>query len=303
MEATPFELLQLRQPTFEDECIGPILQTARQEATALKGLEAQISRDYDLTYGTGMYTPPQLLEYAAVLDEASLWQRVFGANYKRAVSAHHRIALGKKKPSRQQMSRALRSVAEYLTRRAQFETQATYRQMLGIHFHGVDSPWENLQELFGWYEHVFVAFPDHQADSEPFRRLMFEARIDRLKAIKATLGSSQEHQSIFESVSSSITKLTCVVPSQRVLLASGSFDEILDCLKQLKHELAGVIQSFDRVAIHDDVALRDVPGILNTAEQCCTAMTAVQGAGDLPVLIGSAYRGVNTDVEPVKHTL
>ena len=303
VQTTPFEHLQLRQPTFEDERIRPILQAARQEAMALKDAEAELSQDFDLTFGPGMYTPPQLLEYAAVLDEASLWQRMLGGNYRRAAKAHRRIALKKKKTPRRHMSRALRSVAEYVQHRAQFDNHATYRQMLGMHFQGVNSPWENLHEMLLWYEQVLVALPEHQPASEPFRRLMFDARTDRLKAIKASLGSAQEHHSALNELVSRVADFTRAVPSQRSLMASGSFDEILDCLQKLTQELGSVIETLDRVAFHDDVALRNIPSILKAAGQCCSAVTAVQGFGELPALIGSAYRGVNTDVEPVKHTV
>ena len=39
------------------------------------------------------------------------------------------------------------------------------------------------------------------------------------------------------------------------------------------------------------------------AGQCRSAISAVQGAADLPALIGAAYRGVNTDIEPIKYTV
>jgi hypothetical protein len=252
LQTAPFEQLQLRQPTFENESIRPILQTARQEATALKDAEAELSMDFDLTLGAGTYTPTQLLEYAAVLDEASLWQRFFGGNYRRATRVHRRIALGKKKTPRQNMSRALRGVAEYVQRRAKFENHATYRQMFGMYFQGVNSPWEHWHELLLWYEQVLVALPEHQPDSEPFRRLMFDARTERLKAIKVSLGSVQEHHSALNVIVSRVADFTRAVPSQRSLMVSGSFDEILDRLQKLTHELCGVIEILDRVALHDD---------------------------------------------------
>ena len=68
-----------------------------QEAKALKAAEASLGKEFDLSLGAGTHTPQQLLEWAAVLDEASVWQRLFGRNYRRAGKAYRRIALGKKK--------------------------------------------------------------------------------------------------------------------------------------------------------------------------------------------------------------
>ncbi len=302
VQTAPFEQLQLRQPAFENERIWPILQTARQDAAALRDAEADLSRNFDLTLGAGTYTPSQLLEHAAVLDEASWWQRWFGGNYRRAARVHRRIAQGRKTP-RQQMSRGLRSVAEYVQRRTQFDNHASYRQIFGIHFQGVNTPWEDLHELLLWYEQVFVAFPEHQSEAEPFRRLMFDARTDRLKAIKASLGGVQEHHNALDSIVSRVADFTRAVPSQRSLMVTGSLDEILECLQKLTQEIGGVVETFDRVTLHDDAVLRNVPNIVKTIGQCLSAKTAVQGAGKLPALLGSAYREVNTDVEAVKHSV
>ena len=102
-------------PAFEHERTKPLLQTAQQEAEALKTAESSLGTEFDLTLAGGMHTPAQLLECAAVLDQASLWQRLFGRDYREAVKVYRRIARGAKKASRTDMSRALRSVAEYIT--------------------------------------------------------------------------------------------------------------------------------------------------------------------------------------------
>ena len=82
------------------------------------------------------------------------------------------------------MSRALRTVAQYAQHRTKFDNNAPYREMLGPHFNGVNSPWDDLREVLLWYEQVFVALPEHQVQAEPFRKLVFTARVERLRAIK-----------------------------------------------------------------------------------------------------------------------
>ena len=128
------------------------------------------------------------------------------------------------------MSQALRTVAKYKERRAQFDTDASFREMLGAHFQGVESPWNDLLLLLVWYEQIFVALPEHQVHAEPFRRLVFTARSDRLKAITANAGSAQEHRAALEQLVVRVANFGRRVPSQRSLIASGTFDEILDCI-------------------------------------------------------------------------
>src|SRR5713226_6207584 len=104
-----------------------------------------------------MHTSPQLLQFAAVLDEASLWHRMFGSNYREAVKVYCRIARAGKKALRRQMSAALSTVAEHAQKRTKFDNNVAYREMLGIHFQGVLSPWDDLHAILVWYEQTLVA--------------------------------------------------------------------------------------------------------------------------------------------------
>ncbi|MGA3241825.1 MAG: AAA domain-containing protein [Bryobacteraceae bacterium] len=302
IQTAPFDRLHLRLPAFEHERTGPMLQTARQEAAILQDAESSLGREFNLTSGAGMHTPSQLLECAAVLDGASMWKRLFGRDYRQAVKVYRRIALDGKKATRVRMCRALRTVAEYTQKRTQFDNHAGYREMLGTHFRGVPSPWDDLQAVLLWYEQVFVALPEHQAHSEPFRRLAFTARAERLKSIKANLSPTEEHREALEQIVSRVAEFTRAVPSQRLLMVSGSFDEILACLK-LGRELADVLRAVERAGVDDQIVLRDVRNILAAAGQCRDAISVVQSAAGVPALLGAAYRGVNTEIGAIRNTI
>jgi very-short-patch-repair endonuclease len=303
VEAVPFERLHFRSPAFEHEHSKQLLQTARQEAEALKATESSLSAEFDLTLTGGMNTPAQLLECAAVVRSASLWQRLFGRDYREAVKVYRRIARGGKKASHTDMSRALMRVAEYINRRVQFESHAAYREMLGIHFQGVSSPWDDLHAVLLWYEQVLVALPEHQTHSEPFRHLLFTARAEHLKSIKASLGPTVDHRHALEQIVTRVTDFTHAVPSQRLLMVAGSFEDILNCLETFNREVADALRTVDRAAIGDGVVLRDVRNIMTAAAQCRGAMAAVQNSARVPELLGAAYRAVNTDIEPIKNTV
>ncbi|HYT24667.1 MAG TPA: DUF4011 domain-containing protein [Candidatus Polarisedimenticolia bacterium] len=303
VENMPFDRLHFRLAAFESEHTKPMLETARQEAKAIRVAEASLGRDFDLSLCNGALTPAQLIEHASILDDASLLQRLFSRKYSWAVKDYRRVALTKKKANRAQMSQALRNLATYVQRRRQFDNNSSYREMLGAHFRGVRSEWDDLYEMVLWYEQVFAALPEHQPDAEPFRRTVFAARTERLKGIKTNTGATSEHRAALEQSVARVTDFTRAVPSQRSLLAAASLDEILVCLQKFNQEVRDVLQAIDRAAIRDDVELRDVPGILVAAGQCRNAMAGVQTVFELPAMIGNSYRGVNTDVEPIRHTI
>jgi very-short-patch-repair endonuclease len=302
VENLPFDLLHFRQPAFEGERAMPTLHAAREEAKSLKATEALLGKEFDLSLGGGMHTPEQLLEWASVLSQASVWQRLFGRNYRRAVKAYRRVALGKKAP-RMDMSRGLKNVAEYAQKRTQFVDHVGYRELLGTHFQGVDTPWDDLHKVILWYEQVFIALPEHQLHSEPFRKLVLSARIERLRAIKANIDSAREPRAALSQVMSRVIEFTRAVSSERALGVSGSFDEILSRLQKFNREVSDVVQTLNDAALRDNVSLRNGPNILAAACQCHRAMTAVQTGSELPALIGDAYRGINSDIEPIKHTV
>jgi hypothetical protein len=84
VESAPYDQLHLRRPSFEDEGTRPALQAARQEAAILKDTETALSQDFDLSFAGGAYSPSQLVQSAANLDEATIWQRLFGSVYRSA---------------------------------------------------------------------------------------------------------------------------------------------------------------------------------------------------------------------------
>ena len=303
IEKAPIESLHLRQATFEDERTKPLLLNARQEAIRIKGEEEKLSHDFDLSLGAEMHNPPQLLKCAAILEYASFWERLFGREYKHAVRTFKQFSRRPAKVPREAMSRSLRSIAQYAQRRSEFESNSSYREMLGPSFSGVQSPWEELQELLEWYEDVFVALPDHQAQAEPFRRLAFTARVERLTSIQLNLAGTEEHRDLLRDIADRFSDIIRAVPMQRPLFASGSFEEVEATLQNLARNLAVVLDGITTLGIHEEVSFRDFPGILTTARECRASQLRFAAATPLHQHLGEAYRGAETDLEPIRRTL
>ena len=148
-----------------------------------------------------------------------------------------RISLNRNKVARVEMARALRTIAEHALKRVQFENNAEYREAIGASFRGLDSAWDDLHIVLRWYQEVFGVFPNTKPHTEPFRRLLFTTRIERLRAIRAGVATIVGHRSCLERVVERITEFTRAVPSQYPLTSSGSFDEIVACLNKLAQDL------------------------------------------------------------------
>ena len=215
-------------------------------------------------------------------------ERMFGSDYREAVKVHQAHRPWQRKLPRRQMSAALRTVAEYGQKRAQFDNHAAYREMLGVHFQGVLSPWDDLDAVLLWYEQVFVALarPSGPFGAVPPSRVYGEGRTSE--------GNQSQSHADGRTSRSRFSRSCRGLPSSRtpcpVSAPSWSRDhltDILACLQKLTREVGDALQSIERAAIGDDVVLRDVKNIMAAAGQCRNAISAVQGAADLP----SAHRG------------
>lgn len=303
IDSTPVDLLHLRQPQFESEHARPALYAAAQQAAALRAAERVLKEEFGLSLIGGSISLTQLVDYAGILSDASLWSRIFGREYRAATKAYQSLSLVGRRAGRIEKSRALRSAAGYLQQCDQFDNHADYRAMFGSCFHGVGSPWDELTIVLNWYQEVLVGLPQHQSDAEPFRRMLTTARVESLKAIKGQLGLVAADRARLEEAVGRIAEIVQMVPSERSKANSVTFEQLMASLSRLADDLTQVIRTVEEATISDDVPLRALAGVFKDSACCRNAIVSVQGVSELAELIGPSFRGINTNVEPIKNTL
>jgi len=303
IDAAPLEQLPLRQATFEHTDAREIVATASREAHLLKERRTALEKDYDLTLCASLHTPEQLFGHSAVLDNASLWQRLFGGEYRVAARAYRSIATVQKKAPRRQMGVALKTIGEYEQHRRKFEDNAVFRRTIGNHFRGIDSSWEDLTRITAWCKDVLLAFPDRHAPAVPFRNLVFSGKTERLRSLKSELNNLAVHRATLDSSSLAATELTRALPGLSALAQSGSFTELQGCIETLTRDLTAFLQAADRVTLSNAVRVTDIAAIVALADGCGSHEAAIQTASDIPSLIGEAFRGAYTDVALIRQTL
>ena len=298
-----FSGADLRQSTFEHTDARQTVALANREAGALKERRTALEKEYDLALCATLYTAEQLLGHSFVLDSASLWQRLFGGEYRAAARAYRSIATARKKAPRRQMGAALKTVGEYEQHRKRFEDNAGFRGTMGNHFKGIDSAWEDLTRITAWCEDVLLTLPDHDAPAVRFRKLLFSAKTERLYAVKSELNNLAGHRATVDASRSAVAELARELPGLSALAQSGSFTELQDCIETLMRDLTAFLQAADRVTLGDAVPVGDIAAIVELAGGCDADETAIQTASDIPSLIGEAFRGAYTDVTPIRQTL
>jgi very-short-patch-repair endonuclease len=303
LEVTPFDHLHLRNPVFEGESIHSIFKDAKKEADEIKKEAERLGERFDLPLAFEMKTPARLVECAAELDSASFWQRLFGGDYRRSVKTYTRLALDRKKARREHMSGSLRELARHAESRSDFANNHNYRELLGMEFRGLETPWENLESILGWYGQVLVTLPGHRKQSQPFRDILLTARVDRLRTIQLDMAEAKESVTSLRLTVSGIGEVSRAVPGQAPLIASGSFEDILKWIGDLDRQLNNILQLLDAHGIRDAVTVEDVSSALPLIRKCRHSKDAIEAAVPLHRILGDTYQGVYTDVDPVKRTV
>jgi hypothetical protein len=302
IQIAPFERLHLRQPSFESEQIKPLLQKAKREAAELESEEEKLRHRFDLTLGSGLYAPAQLLEYAATVEDSSLWQRLFGGDYKAAVHCSRNLSTDKGKASRHEMSQGLRSLANHTLKRGQFEQHAPYRDSLGSHFKGIATSLVELDDLLAWYEQVVVSLPEHQTEAAPFRRLVFTARVERMRAV-ASATAEGTHCAIIGEAATCSTNLVNQFPALRSLVMQGTVDAIQQGLQHLSGEIRNALALITQSGIHNTAPIKSFPDHFAAARRCRDQQAAIASDAEVHELLGDTYRGIETDLEAIKRTV
>jgi len=302
LDSTPFEVLHLRKPNFEQEHIRPMLQGAKKEARELKEEAERLQQSCDLSLGGGIFRPIELIECASEIESASFWQRLFGKRYRKSVKIYVRVFPGKK-PGRADMSRSLQKLAGHIQRRERFERDENLNASLGTDFIGLESAWDDFDSILQWYERVLIALPDHRDQTQPFREILFAARVERLRTIKSNIASVQEGVDALHLIASRIADFSRAVPDQLALIASGSFEAIHNCTRALDRELSGVLDVLAKYEIKGNATLTELSNSLQAARKCRDSKASIEAAVNLHAVLGDAYQGVGTEVVTLKQTL
>lgn len=301
-ESLPVELLRLRCESLKDDGTAAHLSTAKEESDALKVLHAKLSATFNLAFPLTASSSADLSRHAVTIAETGFLKR-WGKDYRAAVKAYKRLTLSRKKAPREQMTRDLRDVEAYCTRRAGFDNHAAHRAMLGSHFAGTDTKWDELLRLAGWYEEVFLAFPEQSPHATPFRELFFTARTERIKAVRGGLRAAAERRSQLEQALSHISELSRTFPKHFPVALNASVDDFLTVLKHVNEKVSAALREIDQLGIADTVLIGELPGLLTAAADGRRAQEEIQNAAMLPKLLAEDFQGTSTEVGAIKSTV
>jgi hypothetical protein len=298
IDGAPLEHLHLRTEGMTEENAKAIIQGAAAEATELLRLRLELAQHFNLEL---LEEPVVLLRHAEALANASIWNRIFGSRYKAAKLVHRGVS--KRKRKRLDMAADLRELAQYQRKARMFSERSDLKALLGINFRGVESDWPSLVEVANWYQRVCVALPPVLPESEPFRAVLFNSPKEQLKAIMERLDGRRND---LEQVRQSLVRAEKTLPIlQRFVDVRDTtlLTAILDALGSLVSSLRLCLESFNRAHLLDTVTDVQIAILMSAADQVEQAMAALDSNDQARAVLGLLYRGMETNLEPVKGSL
>jgi very-short-patch-repair endonuclease len=301
-EDLPVEILHLRSASLQADGTAAHLRAARQLAEGLRGTRAQLSLRFSMSFVANARSSEDFSNHARVIATTPFVRR-WGNNYRNALNAYRNVVLTGRTASRDRMTQDFRDLADYCARHAAFETNETYRSGFGPHFVGIATPWNNLLQLAGWYEKLFVTFPENEGQSRPFREFFLSARAERIKAVRDGLRGTTEHRAILENAISSIARFGRMFSRQCPAETEATLHEFSAALKKVNEQVSAALAQAEALGLKDELAIRTLPALIAAALECRRAIQGVTDDKSLVNLLGADFKAMDTDIAPIKATV
>ena len=187
LESAPVGVLHLRTPKLESDGAGHIIENAAVRTRELEQEHRKLDESFNLSMLTDPADAARLRAHAGAIEDAGIWQRLFGRQYRSGRRAYKALARHATKPSGKTIAHELRTVADHLQARTRFDADAGCLELLGSHFKGIETKWTDWLAIAAWYRDVFTLLPDSDESSVALRDLLLKARTERLNTINAAL--------------------------------------------------------------------------------------------------------------------
>lgn len=301
ISAAPFDCLHLRIESREADGACAIARNAVVEGRAPLKLQNDLNLDVNVALALERLSPADLESYASRIEDAGLFARIFGGDYRKAKAFYKRIARNRRRPQRAEMSEAFRHLGECARGINAFVSRSTYVQVLGIHFNGISSDWDALSSIADWYEQVFTYLPEHYKEALPLRQLLLRGRAERLKALRNVHLSERIHVERLDRVKS---LLPTILESIGDKLADGTATaDLLDAVRTKNVKIASLISELEATGIDPGSPLRVLSKIISSGYAYLNAKDRVANNQSAIGMLGERYCGARTDSAPIEDAL
>ncbi len=300
LDLTPFNLMTMRQTSFEGEDAAGLLTQAAQEAEGLCSERDRLSQAFALDTSLRV---DDLDGHARVLESVSLFSRLFGADYRRAKHYFRRVSKVRARKSRTEMASALRELQRILEGMRSFETNSNYRSLLGVHFNGLDTDFASLRRLANWYAEVRQALAIERISASALMVAMFRAPVDRLQNVHTLVVARVEIRNELDALAQGgLVQVAETLSNSALRAANDRLLEIAVELRQTAELARQVLDSLAALRIREHCKIGDLAATIQRLKAHQNGRLELE-QHSASAILGSRFAGVRTDTSPVEACL
>lgn len=297
LESAPFEAFHLRTPNLESDGAGRVIEDAAARTRELEQEHRKLDESFNLSVLADT-DAVRLRAHAAAIEGAGIWQRLFGRDYRSGRRAYKALARHAAKASRKSMAQHLRAIADHLQAQTDFDADAGCQQLLGAHFKGSQTRWNEWQVIVAWYQQVFALLPDNDDSSVALRDLLLKTRTERLNAVSAALPGHQSNRATLDDLHSAVLDLPMLARPNGS--SPRSLDDLRNALKEANTFLEETIAGLLMADLKADLPISSIGGLLKTAESHRASIARIDAHAHVRNMLGNSYCEIDSDLRPVE---
>jgi very-short-patch-repair endonuclease len=176
----PEQSLRLREPSVVSEGSGKVLERGFKQTESLRSTRDAVMEDFRLI---SLPSLPEIKDATEILRTSGVFARVFSSKYRSARHLYKTILRVNGNQRRRRPVEELTRLISFLEHTRQLEIDADLRQVAGVAFRGVDTPWQELLLISRWASKVRREMPNSNDGDNRCRDVLLEAETGKLHTI------------------------------------------------------------------------------------------------------------------------
>lgn len=298
LRAYPRDALHRRHGALEMESATATLRNALTAAEPIRDARARLAVEFHLNLAP---SHAEVRQHATTAASAGWWS-FLDPKYRAAKRAYAVMSVTGKKPSRDELRAAYQSLATYLGQVHAFEADSIWREIAGSHFHGIDTPFEDLLALVEWKAALRRTLQFSGPEGDRLAIALWTGSADRLSALADAADSEKLAGRIHAGVQA-LEGLPQKIHAGHLPGGEESLREAGDRLKALAEHHHQSSSSIAAAGVPAGFPLDEVPRLVARVQRLRALNTDLASSRDIAAALEAHFAGVETDLERLLATL
>ncbi|HKX28440.1 MAG TPA: DUF4011 domain-containing protein [Blastocatellia bacterium] len=299
LDEAPLGAFYYRHSALERDGIEQAIARAGLEAATLSKQATEISARIDWNLAPARELLPHHAVVCANANSLSFTTREFRLARRdwRGMSKQGRKASG------EQMAADYRNLIEYFDHLHKFTSNPLYQEALGPLFNGLETPFDELEQLAKWYAGVKERLGVGSDVARQAAQALFSAPVGDLRALlelkRSRAADFEQLQKVFNNFQSALARLPTAFQTE----ANGDLHDLANRLNDLSAHLQTIASMFDEFSVETDLPFSAIPGNLEAVGRLNGLRERIQGDCRIAAVLGLQEAGPDINFAEIAKVL